>query len=93
MRLFRQPRRLVTKLWLYTLVPVLLGLAAILAAVSFFYSGFSLSSSVEEAEQETEEVAEYVERTYSYLLRRFVSASVSEETKAWAIAGRKMMTV
>ena len=81
MRLLRRPKRLVTKLLLYTLVPVFLGLSAILAAVSFFYSDFSLSSSVEEAEGETREVAAYVERTYFYLLRRFVSASVSEETK------------
>ena len=76
---YRHPKKLITKIWLYMLLPTLLVLFAFNAALSLFFGRFSRDSAIRNTTAETERVASRFYETYTYIISRFISLTVSDD--------------
>lgn len=73
------PGKLITKIWLYMLLPTLLILVLFNVILSLFYEGFSRQSSIVNTQAETEGVASRFYETYTYIVNRFIGLTVSTD--------------
>lgn len=74
-----RPKKLITKIWLYMLLPTLFILFLFNISLSLFYEGFSRRSSIVNTQAETERVASRFYETYTYIVNRFISLTVSTD--------------
>lgn len=78
MALFKKPGKLITKIWIYILLPTLGILFALSACLTLFFNSFYLNTAIENAAKETANVSSRFLETYRYMLKRFISLTVSD---------------
>lgn len=75
----RHPQKLITKILLYMLLPTLLILTVFNGILSLFYGNFSMNSAIANTASETQQVSSRFQETYTYILKRFIALTVSED--------------
>ena len=77
--IIRHPKKLITKILLYMLLPTLLVLTSFNGILSLFYGNFSMNSAITNAAGETQQVSSRFQEIYTYTLKRFITLTVSDD--------------
>lgn len=77
--IIRHPKKLITKILLYMLLPTLLVLTSFNGILSLFYGNFSMTSAITNAAGETQQVSSRFQEIYTYTLKRFIALTVSDD--------------